>query len=172
MFVDLRTRNPGIINSYIHEDWKDLARWRWSNLRKDGFMAAPTRTGIGSISGFDGARADALHFAYKFGNGQLARAATSLVMSSWRRWQVSAARGAFPRSPRPFEGQGRGRQAPGIRHGRRRLEEGQLTRRPAQLPTPRPLLRGPARVLPPARAPSSSPTRSATSGATRSPRRR
>ncbi len=72
LFADLRTRNPGIVNAWVHEDWKDLALWRWSELKKNGFAAAldPYRYWLGF--GFDGARADALHFAYRFGNGQLA----------------------------------------------------------------------------------------------------
>ncbi|MBI2789253.1 MAG: 4-alpha-glucanotransferase [Elusimicrobia bacterium] len=103
LFADLRTRNPGIINAWIHEDWKDLALWRWSELRKDGYAAAldPYRHWLDF--GFDGARADALHFAYKFGNGQLASgdepgdefvAAVSRVLSD---------RGAFPLAE-AFEG--------------------------------------------------------------------
>ncbi|MDD5302815.1 MAG: 4-alpha-glucanotransferase [Elusimicrobia bacterium] len=103
LFADLRTRNPGVVNAWVHEDWKDLALWRWSELKKDGYAAAldPYRHWLDF--GFDGARADALHFAYKFGNGQLASgdepgdefvAALSRVLS---------ARGAFPLAE-AFEG--------------------------------------------------------------------
>lgn len=103
LFADLRTRNPGVVNAYVHEDWKDLALWRWSELKKDGYAAAldPYRHWLDF--GFDGARADALHFAYKFGNGQLASgdepgdefvAALSGVLS---------ARGSFPLAE-AFEG--------------------------------------------------------------------
>ncbi len=103
LFADLRSRNPGIVNAWVHEDWKDLALWRWSELKKGGYAAAldPYRHWL--EFGFDGARADALHFAYKFGNGQLASgdepgdeyvAALSGVLS---------ARGAFPLAE-AFEG--------------------------------------------------------------------
>lgn len=71
-FTDLKTRNPGIINRWVHEDWKDLALWNWTKLKKDNYALAldPYRHWL--ELGFDGARVDALHFAYKFGNGQLA----------------------------------------------------------------------------------------------------
>lgn len=71
-FADLRTRNPGIKNAWIDEDWKDLALWRWSKIKQDGYRMAldPYRHWMGF--GFDGARVDALHFAYLFGNGQKA----------------------------------------------------------------------------------------------------
>ncbi|MFI5349475.1 MAG: 4-alpha-glucanotransferase, partial [Elusimicrobiota bacterium] len=72
LFADLRTRNPGIINAYVHEDWKDLALWRWSKLKDDGYKAALAPYEYWLSFGFDGARVDALHFAYRFGNGQLA----------------------------------------------------------------------------------------------------
>ncbi len=103
LFADLRTRNPGIINSYIHEDWKDLALWRWSNLRKDGFAAAldPYRHWLDF--GFDGARADALHFAYKFGNGQLASGDEPGDDYVAALGKVLSARGAFPLAE-AFEG--------------------------------------------------------------------
>ncbi|MEK7388162.1 MAG: 4-alpha-glucanotransferase [Elusimicrobiota bacterium] len=71
-FTDLHTRNPGIVNRWVHEDWKDLALWRWSELKKNGYSAALAPYRHWLDFGFDGARADALHFAYQFGNGQLA----------------------------------------------------------------------------------------------------
>jgi len=72
LFADLRTRNPGIKNPWVHEDWKDLALWRWSKLKEDGYKAALDPFDRWLSFGFDGARVDALHFAYRFGNGQLA----------------------------------------------------------------------------------------------------
>ncbi|MFI5362921.1 MAG: 4-alpha-glucanotransferase [Elusimicrobiota bacterium] len=72
LFADLRTRNPGIINAYVHEDWKDLALWRWSMLKQDGYKEALDPYRYWLAFGFDGARVDALHMAYQFGNGQLA----------------------------------------------------------------------------------------------------
>ncbi|MCX5790427.1 MAG: 4-alpha-glucanotransferase [Elusimicrobia bacterium] len=71
-FTDLKTRNPGIINQWLHEDWMDLALWNWTKLKADGYRMAldPYRHWLDL--GFDGARVDALHFAYNFGNGQLA----------------------------------------------------------------------------------------------------
>ena len=72
LFADLRTRNPGIINPWVHEDWKDLALWRWSKLRENGYAAALDPFERWLSFGFDGARVDALHFAYAFGNGQMA----------------------------------------------------------------------------------------------------
>lgn len=71
-FTDIRTRNPGIKNQWINEDWRDLALWNWSKARADGYrpMLEPYRRWLDF--GFDGARVDALHFAYDFGNGQLA----------------------------------------------------------------------------------------------------
>jgi glycogen debranching enzyme len=72
LFADLRTRNPGIKNAWVDEDWKDLALWRWSKLKEDGYREALQPYEHWLSFGFDGARADALHFAYRFGNGQLA----------------------------------------------------------------------------------------------------
>ncbi len=72
LFADLRTRNPGIKNSGVDEDWKDLALWRWSKLRENGYKAALDPFDHWLSFGFDGARVDALHFAYRFGNGQMA----------------------------------------------------------------------------------------------------
>ncbi|TBR22909.1 hypothetical protein EPO15_06975 [bacterium] len=71
-FTDLKTRNPGIKNQWINEDWKDLALWNWTKARAEGYrpMLEPYRRWLDF--GFDGARVDALHFAYNFGNGQLA----------------------------------------------------------------------------------------------------
>ncbi len=72
LFADLRTRNPGIKNAWVDEDWKDLALWRWSRLRADGFAELTAPFDRWLSFGFDGARVDALHFAYDFGNGQMA----------------------------------------------------------------------------------------------------
>jgi glycogen debranching enzyme len=103
LFADLRTRNPGIINAWIHEDWKDLALWRWSELRKDGYAAALDPYRYWLDFGFDGARADALHFAYKFGNGQLASGDEPGDEFVAAMSQVLSARGAFPLAE-AFEG--------------------------------------------------------------------
>lgn len=96
LFADIRTRNPGIINAWVHEDWKDLALWRWSELGKNGYAAAldPYRHWLDF--GFDGARADALHFAYKFGNGQLASGDEPGDPYLSALSGVLSARGAFP----------------------------------------------------------------------------
>ena len=71
-FKDLQTRNPGVINQYTHENWQDLALWDWTKLKSEGYrtMLEPFRHWLNLC--FDGARVDALHFAYNFGNGQLA----------------------------------------------------------------------------------------------------
>jgi glycogen debranching enzyme len=71
-FTDIRTRNPGVKNPWVNEDWKDLALWNWTQLRSEGYrpLLAPFAHWLGL--GLDGARVDALHFAYNFGNGQLA----------------------------------------------------------------------------------------------------
>ncbi|MBI3296554.1 MAG: 4-alpha-glucanotransferase [Elusimicrobia bacterium] len=71
-FTDLKTRNPGIKNEWINEDWGDLALWNWTRLRAEGYKTAldPFRRWLDR--GFDGGRVDALHFAYRFGSGQLA----------------------------------------------------------------------------------------------------
>jgi glycogen debranching enzyme len=71
-FTDLATRNPGIENQWVHENWADLALWNWTRLKGEGYklILDPYRHWLDA--GFDGARVDALHFAYKFGNGQKA----------------------------------------------------------------------------------------------------
>jgi len=71
-FKDLKTRNPGIENQWVHENWLDLALWDWTKLKGEGYrpMLDPFRHWLNL--GFDGARVDALHFAYNFGGGQLA----------------------------------------------------------------------------------------------------
>jgi len=103
LFADLRTRNPGIVNPYVHEDWKDLALWRWSELKKNSYAAIldPYRRWLDF--GFDGARADALHFAYKFGNGQLASGDEPGDPFVAALAKVLDARGAFPLAE-AFEG--------------------------------------------------------------------
>lgn len=103
LFADLRTRNPGIVNAWTHEDWKDLALWRWSEIGKNGYAAAldPYRHWL--EFGFDGARADALHFAYKFGNGQLASGDEPGDAYVAALAKVLAARDAFPLAE-AFEG--------------------------------------------------------------------
>ncbi len=69
-FRDLATRNPGIVNQWVHEDWGDLALWNWSRLKREDYrlMLDPFEHWLDF--GLDGARVDALHFAYRFGNGQ------------------------------------------------------------------------------------------------------
>ena len=103
LFADLRTRNPGIVNAWVHEDWKDLALWRWSELKKGGYAAALDPYRYWLDFGFDGARADALHFAYKFGNGQLASGDEPGDEFVSAMSKVLDARGAFPLAE-AFEG--------------------------------------------------------------------
>ncbi|MFA6091626.1 MAG: 4-alpha-glucanotransferase [Elusimicrobiota bacterium] len=72
-FLDLATRNPGIIiHPWLHEDWKDLALWDWSRLKAEDYRLMTEPFAYWLDQGFDGARIDALHFAYNFGKGQLA----------------------------------------------------------------------------------------------------
>ncbi|MFA5357236.1 MAG: 4-alpha-glucanotransferase, partial [Candidatus Omnitrophota bacterium] len=72
-FKDIRTKNPGIIRSCdgINEDWKDLALWKWSELSRNNYEFILKSYRYWLDFGLDGLRLDALHFAYKFGNGQL-----------------------------------------------------------------------------------------------------
>jgi glycogen debranching enzyme len=102
-FKDLRTRNPGIVNQYINENWLDLALWDWTRLKGEGYrpMLDPYRHWLSQ--GFDGGRVDALHFAYHFGNGQLASGdepGDDYVAALGRVFQES---GAFPLAE-AFEG--------------------------------------------------------------------
>ena len=78
-FQDVRTRNPGINRPGVDANWKDLALWNWKELDREGFtfILEPFRYWLtfsqeteGDTS-FDGARVDAFHFAYNFGNGQI-----------------------------------------------------------------------------------------------------
>ncbi|MBI5624247.1 MAG: 4-alpha-glucanotransferase [Elusimicrobia bacterium] len=71
-FTDLMTRNPGVKNQWVHEDWTDLALWNWTNLKAEGYRPILEPFSYWLDEGFDGGRVDALHFAYHFGNGQLA----------------------------------------------------------------------------------------------------
>jgi glycogen debranching enzyme len=72
LFTDLKTRNPGIKNQFVNENWMDLALWNWTALKKNGYRDALNPYSHWLDFGFDGGRVDALHFAYRFGNGQLA----------------------------------------------------------------------------------------------------
>ncbi len=72
LFKDVATRNPGIRNQWVNEDWGDLALWNWTELAKEGYGPMLDPFSYWLDFGFDGARIDALHFAYRFGNGQLA----------------------------------------------------------------------------------------------------
>ncbi|MCR4296037.1 MAG: hypothetical protein NUW21_10910 [Elusimicrobia bacterium] len=74
----------------------DLALWRWSELGKNGYAAALDPYRYWLEFGFDGARADALHFAYKFGNGQLASGDEPGDPYLSALSGVLGARGAFP----------------------------------------------------------------------------
>lgn len=71
-FKDLKTRNPGIKNQWVNENWMDLALWNWTELKKNGYQDALGPFKHWLEFGFDGGRVDALHFAYIFGNGQMA----------------------------------------------------------------------------------------------------
>jgi len=103
LFRDLRTRNPGVVNAWVHEDWGDLALWNWTKLKSDGYreILKPFETWLDF--GFDGARADALHFAYSFGNGQLASGDETGDDYVGALGAVFARRGAFPLAE-AFEG--------------------------------------------------------------------
>ncbi|MDE2489205.1 MAG: 4-alpha-glucanotransferase, partial [Elusimicrobia bacterium] len=95
-FADLRTRFPGVKNAYVDEEWKDLALWRWSKMKEEGYapMLAPFERWLDF--GFDGARVDALHFAYRFGDGQLASGDETGDDYVSALAKVFASRGAFP----------------------------------------------------------------------------
>lgn len=72
-FRDVETRNPGIVNKYVHEDWKDVALWNWTKLKENNFRFQTDVIDHWLAFGLDGARNDALHFAYDFAEkGQLA----------------------------------------------------------------------------------------------------
>lgn len=103
LFTDLKTRNPGIVNEWVHEDWKDLALWNWTKLKAQGYAPAldPYRHWL--ELGFDGSRVDALHFAYKFGNGQKASGDEPGDDYVRALSQVFHERGAFPLAE-AFEG--------------------------------------------------------------------
>jgi glycogen debranching enzyme len=103
LFADLRTRNPGIKNSGVDEDWKDLALWRWSKLKEGGYKAALDPFEHWLSFGFDGARVDALHFAYRFGNGQMASGDEPGDDYVGALAQVFSRHGAFPLAE-AFEG--------------------------------------------------------------------
>jgi glycogen debranching enzyme len=103
LFADLRTRNPGIKNSGVDEDWKDLALWRWSKLKENGYKAALDPFDHWLSFGFDGARVDALHFAYRFGNGQMASGDEPGDDYVGALAQVFSRHGAFPLAE-AFEG--------------------------------------------------------------------
>ncbi|MBI5597875.1 MAG: 4-alpha-glucanotransferase [Elusimicrobia bacterium] len=103
VFTDLRTRNPGIKNQWINEDWKDLGLWNWGRAKSEGYaaMLAPYRHWLDL--GFDGARVDALHFAYDFGNGQMVSGDEPGDDYVKALAQVFSERGAFPLAE-AFEG--------------------------------------------------------------------
>ncbi|MDD2928082.1 MAG: 4-alpha-glucanotransferase, partial [Candidatus Omnitrophica bacterium] len=71
-FKDIKARNPGIVRCGINENWTDLALWNWTELSKESyrFILQPLQHWLDF--GLGGVRLDALHFAYNFGNGQLA----------------------------------------------------------------------------------------------------
>jgi glycogen debranching enzyme len=103
LFTDLRTRNPGVINAWVHEDWGDLALWNWTRLKQDGYRPALAPFERWLDFGFDGARVDALHFAYQFGNGQLASGDEPGDDYVKALGEVFSRRGAFPLAE-AFEG--------------------------------------------------------------------
>jgi|GEM_PF-152606 len=71
-FKDIKTRNPGIIRNGLEENWKELALWSWSALKEDRYEFILRGYRHWLDFGFDGSRLDAIHFAYSFGNGQMA----------------------------------------------------------------------------------------------------
>jgi glycogen debranching enzyme len=103
LFKDLRARNPGIVNAWTHEDWGDLALWNWTRLKADGYRQALAPFERWLDFGFDGARVDALHFAYNFGNGQLASGDEPGDDYANALGAAFSARGAFPLAE-AFEG--------------------------------------------------------------------
>jgi len=96
LFKDLRTRNPGIMNAWTHEDWRDLALWDWTRLGAEGYRPALAPFERWLDFGFDGARVDAFHFAYSFGNGQLASGDEPGDPYAAALGAVFSARGALP----------------------------------------------------------------------------
>src|SRR5581483_2477175 len=40
LFKDLKTRNPGVKNQWVNENWMDLALWNWTELKKNGYQDA------------------------------------------------------------------------------------------------------------------------------------
>ena len=63
---------PGVVNQWVHEVWVELALYNWTALAKNNYAYLTKSYDHWLSFGFDGARADALHFAYNFGEGQLA----------------------------------------------------------------------------------------------------
>ncbi|NNN04335.1 MAG: hypothetical protein HKL90_00395 [Elusimicrobia bacterium] len=113
LFTDLRTRNPGVVNAWVHENWGDLALWNWTRLKADGYRAALAPFERWLDFGFDGARVDALHFAYRFGNGQLASGDEPGDEYTRALGAVFARRGAFPLAE-AFEGKDADARAAGF----------------------------------------------------------
>jgi glycogen debranching enzyme len=69
---DPSVTNPGVVNGWVNENWGDLALWNWTELAEEGYAFAQAPLRHWTRFGLDAARLDALHFAYDFGNGQLA----------------------------------------------------------------------------------------------------
>ena len=95
LFEDLRTRNPGVVNAWVHENWKDFALGAGRACTRRAIARRSIRSRSWLVFGFDGARIDALHFAYRFGNGQLASGdepGDAYVGARWRRCSTSAGR--------------------------------------------------------------------------------
>ncbi|MBI3552280.1 MAG: 4-alpha-glucanotransferase [Elusimicrobia bacterium] len=112
LFTDLRIRNPGIKNQWVHEDWLDLALWNWTQLKADGYKPMLDLYRHWLAFGFDGGRVDALHFAYNFGNGQLASGDEPGEPYVEALAKVFSERGALPVAE-AFEG----KDADAIKHG-------------------------------------------------------
>ena len=66
-FRDVKDKSPGLNRSWGKFSWKDLALWNWNTVKENDFefITAPFRHWLDF--GFDGARLDAIHFAYDIG---------------------------------------------------------------------------------------------------------
>ncbi len=58
--------HPGVVKDGLNERWGDLALWNWTALKADDYAYILDPAKYWLDAGFDGARGDALHFAYKF----------------------------------------------------------------------------------------------------------
>ncbi|MBF0122176.1 MAG: 4-alpha-glucanotransferase [Candidatus Omnitrophica bacterium] len=66
-FRDVKDKSPGLNKPWAKFSWQDLALWNWNAVKENDFefITAPFRHWLDF--GFDGARLDAIHFAYDIG---------------------------------------------------------------------------------------------------------